>query len=77
MDCSLPGSSSLGDLPDPEIKLRSPTLQALFYPLSHQGLIASRIHLSYRSSSELSEDFKLETEREGHEQKATVFRRTL
>jgi len=29
---------SLGDLPDPEIELRSPALQVnFFYPLSHHG----------------------------------------
>ena len=53
MDCSLPGSSIYGilkqeywsglpfpsprDIPDPDVKLRSPALQAFFYQLNYDG----------------------------------------
>ena len=58
MDCSLPGSLSMGfikqdhwsglpfystgHLPDPGVKLVSPALQADSLPLSHQGSLLSR-----------------------------------
>ena len=62
MDCSLPGSfihgisrqeywsglpfPSLGDLPNPGIKLRSPTLQPDTLHLSHQGrMLSQKLHI--------------------------------
>ena len=51
---------SVGDLPDPGIEPRSPTLQAMLYHLSHQGSMLKHLYTLLVLSSSLPHHFMVD-----------------